>query len=124
MAYISTEINMNEEIAIGSDQEQAILKVIASNFPAASRVLCSRHIQQNVTHYLRDKVGLDAKQRAVVENKIFANNALMMAEDECKFQDKVFDLETFIQSSCPKCFIFPITLSLFKGEGHRAPEQD
>jgi len=101
-ASISTEINLIDEIAIGSDQEQAILKAIASNFPVASHVLCSRHIKQNVTHYLRDKVGLDAKQRASVEDKIFfSDTALMTAKDSFDFQEKVLDLETYIQVQCP-----------------------
>jgi len=43
----------------GSDDEKALTKATDHVFPSANRYLCTKHLKDNVTHYIKNKTGMD-----------------------------------------------------------------
>ena len=70
-------------------------------FPAATHVLCLRHIRGNVKDYLTDKVGLSEKSRKDVLDKIFAPGGLVSADDSIVFEERAREL----RDSCCEEFL-------------------
>jgi transposase-like protein len=55
---------------IGSDDEKALTKSIQMCFPEAKRSLCTKHLKDNVSEYLKNKIGVNNSERHnVVENR-------------------------------------------------------
>ncbi|GFN94266.1 hypothetical protein PoB_002077200 [Plakobranchus ocellatus] len=48
---------------LGSDDEKALKLAMALAFPQAARLTCTRHLKQNFSHTLADKVGLPSQER-------------------------------------------------------------
>ncbi|KAK3082787.1 hypothetical protein FSP39_005298 [Pinctada imbricata] len=72
----------------GSDDEKALVKALDSCFPNAQRALCTKHLKDNVTCYLRDKAGVTREDRRVISNLIFGQRGLVNAEDSFEFQQR------------------------------------
>ena len=64
-------------LILGSDEERGIVKALEMTFPSATKILCARHIQQNVTRYLRSKVNISDKEIKHITADIFGNNGLL-----------------------------------------------
>jgi hypothetical protein len=45
------------------DDEKALTKAIDSVFPASKRSLCNKHLKDNVSDYLKNKIGVNTKDR-------------------------------------------------------------
>jgi transposase-like protein len=54
----------------GSDQEKAVLKALNALFPECPKLLCVRHLMQNLVDHLKDKIGLPSKDRMKVANDV------------------------------------------------------
>lgn len=51
-----------------TDDEKALTRAIEHVFPSATRYLCTKHIKDNVNHYLQNKVGMETKEISVLMN--------------------------------------------------------
>lgn len=67
---------MSENIEFGTDEEKALTKAIGHVLPSATRVLCSKHLKDNVKHYLQNNVGMGKVFHYRVMNKIFSEDGI------------------------------------------------
>ncbi len=63
----------------GSDDEQAMRKAIKCAFPSCTQLICVRHLKNNCIARLRDKVGVNATNRATIIDSIFGATGLVRA---------------------------------------------
>lgn len=75
----NVDILLPPSIQIGSDDEKGLTKAIDTVFPHAKRSLCTKHLKDNVSHYLRNNVGVNCKDRADILDKIFGENGILNA---------------------------------------------
>ena len=54
---------MNIDLRMGSDDESGLTKALHSVFPEATRLLCIKHMKDNVSEYLKNSIGSTDKQR-------------------------------------------------------------
>ena len=47
------EVNLNDEVAFGSDQERALTNAIDVVFGGSKRKLCQLHLKKNLIYYMR-----------------------------------------------------------------------
>lgn len=73
---------------IGSDDETGLTKGIDSVFPEATRLLCTKHLKDNVSAYLQNALCTTDKQRSDIISNIFGNNGLVSAEDSFELESK------------------------------------
>ena len=89
---------MNTSIlAIGTDDERALVNAITSSFPDAKHVLCTRHMRQNVNQKPTD-ASVDKSDRQMLLNKIFGEDCIINANDIICFEEKCEEVETLSQS--------------------------
>ncbi|GFO43778.1 hypothetical protein PoB_007028300 [Plakobranchus ocellatus] len=62
---------------LGNDDEKALKLATAIAFPQASRRTCTRHLRQNFSHTLADKVGLPKQERQRFIPHIFGDNGII-----------------------------------------------
>ncbi|GFO49611.1 hypothetical protein PoB_007611600 [Plakobranchus ocellatus] len=62
---------------LGSDDEKALKHAMALAFPQAARLTCTRHLKQNFSHTLADKVGLPSQERQRFNTQIFGDNGII-----------------------------------------------
>ena len=59
----------NIDLRIGSDDENGLTKALDSVFPEATRLLCTKHMKDNVFEYLKNSLGSTDKQsRTLFQN--------------------------------------------------------
>jgi transposase-like protein len=58
-------MKISENMEFGTDDEIALTKEIENMFPSAARYLCTKHLKDNVKHYLQNKTGIEIKQRNI-----------------------------------------------------------
>jgi len=56
--------------------EKAMTKAITDVFPNTTRRLCTKHLKDNVKHYLHNRVGVDSKERAEIIELLFGTEVL------------------------------------------------
>ena len=71
----------NIDLRIGSDDESGLTKALDSVFPEATRLLCIKHMKDNVSEYLKNSLGSTDKQRSDIISKLFGSNGLVAAEE-------------------------------------------
>ncbi|CAG2235671.1 unnamed protein product [Mytilus edulis] len=76
-----SETVQNLDIRIGSDDESGLTKAIDDVFPGIKRLLCSKHIKDNVTDHLKNKIGINDKERSNLMSEIFGPTGLVNASD-------------------------------------------
>ena len=59
------------QIEVGSDDEKALAKAIDVVFPNSKRSLCTKHLKDNITDYLKNKIGINTKDRIHLIDLIF-----------------------------------------------------
>lgn len=69
------------DIIIGSDDEGGLTKALDSVFTEATRLLCTKHMKDNVSHYLKNYIDSNDKVRGDIINSIFGCSGLPFAED-------------------------------------------
>ena len=82
------ELRLHESIEFGSDDERAITKAIENSFPNAKRRLCTKHLKDNVKHYLQNRVGVNTTERNNIMSAIFGDDGLVSADDTFNFKAK------------------------------------
>ena len=63
---------------LGCDYEKVLKMALALAFPAAPRLTCTRHLKQNFSHALADKVGLTKQERQNIVSKILGDNGIIV----------------------------------------------
>ena len=59
------------DIRIGSDDEGGLTKAIDNVFPNATRLLCSKHIKDNVTDHIKNKLPITKDQCSDIMSNLF-----------------------------------------------------
>ncbi|KAL3858648.1 hypothetical protein ACJMK2_008911 [Sinanodonta woodiana] len=85
----------------GSDDEKAITKAIEHVFPSATRYLCTKHLNDNVRHYLQNKIGIVKGERDVIMVEIFGTGGITNANTTIYFDSRSEDLEAIINEQHP-----------------------
>ena len=67
----SSDLRLGTNIHIGSDEGKAITKAFNSNFTAANRFLCTKHLKDGIRMYMQTKVGVPQKDRNDISEAIF-----------------------------------------------------
>ena len=53
----NTELQVGDSFKIGSDDEKALTKALDVCFPGSQRYLCTKHMKDNLKHFLTKKEG-------------------------------------------------------------------
>ena len=69
--------SLKQHLVIGGDDKKALRAAISRAFPDAKRMVCMRHLKNNVIDYLKDKVGLDSHRRKDITDKLFGQDGLV-----------------------------------------------
>ncbi|KAL3882327.1 hypothetical protein ACJMK2_028681 [Sinanodonta woodiana] len=85
----------------GSDDEKATTKAIEHVFASATRYLCTKHLKDNVRHYLQNKIGIVKGERDAIMAKIFGTGGIANANTTIDFDSHSEDLETIINEQHP-----------------------
>ena len=80
------------DIRIGSDDESGLTKAIDDVFPGITRLLCTKHIKDNISEHLKNKIGINDKDRNCLLSVIFGSNGLVNASDSFEFNYLADDL--------------------------------
>ncbi|CAC5409598.1 unnamed protein product [Mytilus coruscus] len=83
------------DLVIGSDQEGSLVKAIVKKFPEATHVLCTRHLNLNLSEKMKNGVGMQRKDRIDIEQRIFGRNGILNADDSPVFEEKGEEVEEF-----------------------------
>jgi hypothetical protein len=76
------------DIRFGSDDEGGLTKAIDSVFPNSSRLLCTKHIKDNVIDHSKNKLSMTKDERNDVIEDIFGVYGLVSANDTVDFNMK------------------------------------
>ena len=90
----NVQLRLSENMIFGSDDEKALTKAIDQVFPDATRMLCTKHLRENVQFYLQSKVGTERGQRQAIVNSIFGADGLLNADTTIEFETRSQQLET------------------------------
>lgn len=82
------DIRIPQAMDIGSDDEKALTKSIQMCFPEAKRSLCTKHLKDNVSEYLKNKIGVNNSERHNVVEKIFGSAGVLDANDTFEFEER------------------------------------
>jgi hypothetical protein len=77
------------ELTWGSDQEQATRKSFKHFFPRSSSVICTRHLKENVRHYLSDKIGVQSRDRTGNVAALLDDGGLVSCTEPVSFANAV-----------------------------------
>ena len=89
------------KLVIGSDEEQAMVKSIMTEFPNSSHVLCTRHLKENCRQHLIDD-GVPEPDRLVIMQKIFGTDGLANATDDTCFDSICDDVDALCSNFSSK----------------------
>jgi hypothetical protein len=76
------------DIRIGRDDEGGLTKAIDSVFPNATRLLCAKHIKDNVADHMKNKLSMTKEQRTNVMNNLFGEDGIVSTNDTLEFNLK------------------------------------
>ena len=93
----AVELRLPEHIEFRTDDEKALTKANDHVFPSATRVLCTKHMKDNVKHYLQNKVGMEQPIRECVMDKIFGTDGIADANCTIDFEAKSDELKLSLQ---------------------------
>ena len=71
-------------------------------FPSATRVLCTKHLKDNVKHYLQNNVGMDKIFRERVMHKIFGEDGITDANCTIDFECRAEGLKDSMEGKYPR----------------------
>ncbi|CAC5386675.1 unnamed protein product [Mytilus coruscus] len=60
-------------------------EAIEKAFPTAKRRLCTKHLKDNVQHYLQDRFGVSTQERKNIINAIIEDDGIASADDTLQF---------------------------------------
>ena len=73
----SAEVEMNDEMFIGSDKEKVLNMAIKTCFPNAMMMLCTKHLEDNLHSFMHDKVGCTNKETNTMAHRVFGTHGLV-----------------------------------------------
>lgn len=82
------ELRIPVDIEFGSDDEKAMTNAVSDAFPQAGRCLCTKHMKDNVKHYLQNRVGVDTNERKEIMDSLFGALGIANADDTIDFEEK------------------------------------
>ena len=83
------EVRLSQQVSIGSDDEKALTKAIDHAFPNTRRLLCTKHLQDNVKHHLQNKIGKGKGERNVIMAGIFKEgNGIIDSNSSFEFEER------------------------------------
>ena len=90
-SHLSSLLSESEigNMIIGTDDETAMRNGIRRAFPNATQILCTRHLKNNVLHYLKDKVGVIEKDRRRILSALFGDEGITHADDSVIAEHRV-----------------------------------
>jgi hypothetical protein len=94
------------DIRIGSDDEGGLTKAINNVFPNAARLLCSKHIKNNVTDHIKNKLSITKDQRSDIMSTLFGDNGIINADDTT-------DIDVRFENLCSS---FPVFAEYFNSK--------
>lgn len=98
----AVELRLSETIEFGTDDEKALTKAIDHVFPSSKRLLCTKHLKDNVKHYLQNNVGMERGLRESVMDRIFGEEGITDANCTVDFQSRSEDLKAFLNDQFPR----------------------
>ncbi|CAC5394841.1 unnamed protein product [Mytilus coruscus] len=96
-AHLQETIN-SIKIRVGSDDEGGLTKALDSVFPNARRLLYTKHIKDNVSDHLKNKIGSNDKERYEILDSIFGSTGLITAQDHDEFNKKATNISVCYQN--------------------------
>jgi hypothetical protein len=69
----------NIDLRMGSDDESGLTKALDSVFPEATRLLCIKHMKDNVSEYLKNSIGSTDKQRSDIILNVLLKLSLQLS---------------------------------------------
>ncbi|CAG2210310.1 unnamed protein product [Mytilus edulis] len=78
------------DLRIGSDDESGLTKALDDvfSYPGTTRMLCTKHMKNNISDHLKNKVGCNDKDRLQIIDNIFGSNGLVTTDDSVEFDLK------------------------------------
>ena len=105
LKHVETELSQNvESLEIrlpDTDDEKALTKAIEHVFPNATRYLCTKHLKDNVKHYLQNKVGVERKEREAIMNSIFGDDSIVDANSTIDFETRSSEINNKYSKEMP-----------------------
>ena len=100
-------------------------KAIDSVFPASKISLCNKHLKDNVSDYLKNKIGVNTKDRVNIVERIFGDNRILKSKDAYQFEERCNIITTMDGNNEQFCKYFANTLKPkltlnFKNRGNSA----
>lgn len=86
-SMLATELQVTD-IKVGSDDEKALTRALDSIFPNATRYLCTKHLKDNLSEYLKNKVGITQGTRKKMVDEVFGRQGLVSLHDTLAFEEK------------------------------------
>lgn len=98
----AVELRLSQNMEFGTDDEKALTKAIDHVFPSATRLLCTKHLKDNVKHYLQNNVGMEKSLRENVMSKIFGEDGITDANCTIDFESRSEDLKVSMHKDFPR----------------------
>ena len=98
----AVELRLSKDIEFGTDDEKALTKAIDYVFPSATRLLCTKHLKDNVKHYLQNNVGMEKGLRENVMSRIFGEDGISDANSTIDFESRSEDLKLSLHEEYPR----------------------
>ena len=97
----TVELRVSDKMEFGSDDEKALTKAIEHVFPLTERLLCTKHLKDNIKHYCQNKVGMPKNDREMIMARLFSENGLADANSTVDFDNKCHELESSTKEKYP-----------------------
>jgi len=88
------DVILPTKIEVGSNEEKALTKAIDVVFPISKRSLCTKHLKDNITDYLKNKIGINTKDRIHLIDLIFGEQGILNSADIFQFEERCSQLLT------------------------------
>jgi hypothetical protein len=95
---ISETLLSVNDIVVGSDEEKALVKAIKASLPNSELTFCTRHLSENMSRHMRNKVEMNEKATKQVVDEIFGDNGLIEADTTVVFTKQVNIIESKYQA--------------------------
>jgi hypothetical protein len=82
------------QLRIGNHDEGGLTKALDNVFPTAQRLLCTKHIKDNVSDHLKNSIGVKDTERSEILDSIFVQSGLVDSTDRNDFECKAADIST------------------------------
>jgi hypothetical protein len=92
------DVILPTQIEVGSDDEKALTKAIDVVFPNSKRSLCTKHLKDNITDYLKNKIGIKTKDRIHLIDFIFGEQGILNSADAFQFEERCSQLLTYVNT--------------------------